>query len=132
MPVRMQLNRVITSDLNDQHAIYLKEVEGSRRFAILIGEFEASIINRRLLEESPYRPLTHDLLKNTIDILGGTPVEVVITEMSDNTYYAILKVSRDDAIIEIDCRPSDAVALSIHYDPPLPIYVAEDVLEQVC
>ena len=129
--VRMELSRVIVSEINDQQAIYLKEVDGVRNFPILIGEFEAQIINRRLLEEPPFRPLTHDLLRSVIDSLGGEPQEVVITEMRDHTYYAVLRIQHKDQLLEVDCRPSDAVALSVHYDPPLPILVAEEVLKEV-
>jgi len=129
--VRMELSRVIVSEINDQQAIYLKEVDGTRTFPILIGEFEAGIINRRLLEEPPFRPMTHDLLRMVIDAFGGTPVEVVITEMKDHTYFAVLRLKQNEEVIEIDCRPSDAVALSGHYDPHLPIFVAEQVLDEV-
>lgn len=131
MPVPMELTRVIISEINDQQAIYLKERDGIRTFPILIGPFEAQIINRRLLEEPPFRPLTHDLLRNVIGAMGGKAVEVIITDMREHTYYAILKVQQGDQIIEIDCRPSDAVALAVHYEPPLPIFVAEHVLESI-
>ncbi|MEQ9410211.1 MAG: bifunctional nuclease family protein [Fuerstiella sp.] len=127
----MQLSRVIVSEINDQQAIYLKEVDGERTFPILIGEFEASIINRRLLEEPPHRPLTHDLLRTVIHSLGGEPIEVVVTEIRDHTYFATLKIRQKDQDLNIDCRPSDAIALAVHYDPPLPIYVAEEVLDEV-
>lgn len=128
---RMELCRVIVSEINDQQAIYLREVDGTRTFPILIGEFEAGIINRRLLEDPPFRPLTHDLLRSVIGSLGGEPLEVVITEMKDHTYFAVLKVRHKDQVLEIDCRPSDAVALSVHYDPALPIFVSEQVLDEV-
>ena len=129
--VRMELTRVIVSEMNDQQAIYLTEVDGDRQFPILIGEFEAQIINRRLLEEPPFRPLTHDLLRLVIEGLDGRPKEVVITEMKDHTYYAVLRIERGDQILEIDCRPSDAVALSVHYSPALPIFVSDEVLAEV-
>lgn len=131
MAARMELSRIIVSEINDQQAIYLKEVDGTRAFPILIGEFEAGIINRRLLEEPPFRPLTHDLLRTVIDTLGAEPVEVVITEMRDHTYFAVLKLQHKDQLLEIDCRPSDAVALSVHYDPPLPIFVSDEILDEV-
>ncbi|MFN8711195.1 MAG: bifunctional nuclease family protein [Planctomyces sp.] len=131
MPVPMELTRVIISEINDQQAIYLKERDGIRTFPILIGPFESQIINRRLLEEPPFRPLTHDLLRNVIGAMGGKATEVIITDMREHTYYAILKVQQGDQLIEIDCRPSDAVALAVHYDPPLPISVAEHVLESI-
>ena len=131
MLVPMQLSRVIVSDINDQRAIYLKEVDGFRVFPILIGDFEASVINRRLLEEPPYRPMTHDLLHNCVSILGGVIQEVVVTRIEDHTYYAVLKITQGDDIHEVDCRPSDAVALAIHNDPPIPILVDDSVLNQV-
>lgn len=131
MLVPMQLSRVIVSDINDQRAIYLKEVDGSRVFPILIGDFEAAVINRRLLEEPSYRPMTHDLLHNSISILGGRIQEVVITRIEDHTYFAILRVEQGDELHEIDCRPSDAVALAVHNTAPIPIFVDEGVLQEV-
>ena len=129
MPVLMELCRVIISEINDQQAIYLREVGGTRKFPILIGVFEAQIINRRLTEERPFRPLTHDLLRNVIEALGGAAEEVVITDMREHTYYAVLRIRVGETLHEIDCRPSDAVALAIHYSPPLKIFVLENVLE---
>ncbi|MFN9969662.1 MAG: bifunctional nuclease family protein, partial [Phycisphaerae bacterium] len=86
MPVPMELTRVIISEINDQQAIYLKERDGIRTFPILIGPFESQIINRRLLEEPPFRPLTHDLLRNVIGAMGGKATEVIITDMREHTY----------------------------------------------
>jgi len=130
MPIRMELSRVIISEINDQQAIYLKEVDGARTFPILIGPFEAQIINRRLLEEPPFRPFSHDLLKNVIETLGGTVEHILISDMKEHTYYATLVVQAGDTTHEIDCRPSDAIALAVHYTPPLPIFVAEHVLAE--
>lgn len=131
VPVQMELTRVIVSELNDQQAIYLKEIGGTRTFPILIGQFEAQIINRRLLEEIPFRPMTHQLLKNIVEELGGRIEEVVITEMKDHTYYAVLKVRTGERVLEVDCRPSDAVALAVHHSPMLPIFVSEQVLNEI-
>ena len=89
MPVLMELSRVIVSDLNDQQAMYLREVGGTRMFPILIGQFEAQAINRQLLEEEPFRPMTHQLLKNVVAALGGVIEEVMITEMKEHTYFAV-------------------------------------------
>lgn len=131
MAVLMELSRVIVSELNDQQAIYLREVGGTRTFPILIGQVEAQVINRRLLEEPPFRPMTHQLLKNVVEKLGGTIEEVMITEMKEHTYYAVLKLRNGDAVHEIDCRPSDAIAIAVHHRPVLPIYVSEQVLSEV-
>ena len=131
MFAQMELSRVIVSELNDQQAIYLREIGGTRTFPILIGQFEVQIINRRLLEEPPFRPMTHQLLKNIVETLGGKIEEVVITEMKDHTYYAILKIKVGDMVHNIDCRPSDAIAMAFHHQPTLPIFVAEQVLSEV-
>ncbi|QDU09567.1 bifunctional nuclease family protein [Gimesia aquarii] len=131
MLVEMELSRIIISEIGDQQVIYLREVNGERIFPILIGIFEATTIDRRVNQEfSPQRPLTHDLLKNTIESLGGRLTDIVITHLEDHTYYAMLRVDQNGELVEIDSRPSDAIALSIHYDPPVPIFVHESVLEQ--
>ncbi len=131
MLVRMELSRIIINEIADQQVIYLREVEGDRTFPILIGLFEASSINRRFTDEPPPRPLTHDLLKNAIEQLGGDVQDVVINNLLDHTYYALIRIRSNGELIEVDSRPSDAIALSVHYDPPLPIYVDESVLEEV-
>ena len=129
----MELARIIISEINDQQVIFLREVEGDREFPILIGLFEATSIDRCVQREElprPPRPLTHDLLKATIEALGGDLQDVVIHKLEEHTYFAAIRIRRDGELIEVDSRPSDAVALSVHYDPHLPIYVAEDVLEE--
>ncbi|HID21029.1 MAG TPA: bifunctional nuclease family protein [Planctomycetaceae bacterium] len=131
MLVRVQLTRIIISELNDQQIVYLSEVDGERSFPILIGIFEATSIDRAVRGERAPRPLTHDLLKNVIEELGSEVQDVVVTNLIDHTYYAVIRVRKDGELIEIDSRPSDAIALSVHYDPPLPIYVEESVLDQV-
>jgi bifunctional DNase/RNase len=131
MPVEMKLSRIIISEINDEQVIYLREVDGTRDFPILIGFFEATSIDRRVKAERPPRPLTHDLLVNTIEALGGEPDSVVITELRDRTYYAKLRVRLDGELVEIDSRPSDAIAIAVTCQPHLPIYVAEEVLEEV-
>lgn len=130
MLVRMELSRIIISEINDQQVIYLREVDGERVFPILIGIFEATSINRRFTDELPPRPLTHDLLRNTIQKLGGEVEDVVVTNLMDHTYFAVIRVRQGEDLIEIDSRPSDAIALAVHFDPPRPIYVDENVLEQ--
>jgi len=126
----MELSRIIISEINDQQVIYLREIDGDRMFPILIGIFEATSINRRFTDEPPPRPLTHDLLRQTIEKLGAEVQDVVINNLMEHTYFAVIRLQRGEEQIEIDSRPSDAIALSVHYDPPLPIYVDEGVLEQ--
>jgi hypothetical protein len=131
MPVQMELSRIIISEINDQQVIYLKEVEGDRTFPILIGLSEAVSIDRQVKQFHSPRPLTHDLLVNIIEQLGGELQDVVISELKEHTYYALLRVRKEGELIEIDSRPSDAIAVAMRIDPPLPIYVAEEVLNDV-
>lgn len=130
MPVLMKLSRIIISEIYDQQVIYLKEVDGDRQFPILIGLFEAKSIDNRVKDFKPQRPLTHDLLVKVVDAMGGELDSVVISELREHIYYAKLRVKREGELIEIDARPSDAIAVAVTCDPPLPIYVAEEVLDE--
>jgi uncharacterized protein len=131
MPVQMELSRIIISEINDQQVIYLKEVDGPRIFPILIGIFEATSIDRRVKKFTTPRPLTHDLLVDLVKMLGGEFQDVIISDIQDHTYFAILRIRQGEKLIEIDARPSDAIAVAVSSDPPLPIFVEEDVLESV-
>jgi len=130
--VHMELSRIIISEIGDKQAIFLNEVDGDRVMQIVIGFFEATSIDRRVSQDpqlSLGRPMTHELMKSIIDELGGEAQDIVINEMVEHTYYAMIRIKQGEELIEIDARPSDAVALAMHFDPPLPIYVKEDVLE---
>ena len=131
MLVQMELVRIIISEINDQQVVFLREIDGERSFPILIGIFEATSIDRRVQGHTPPRPLTHDLLRNVIETLGAEVQDVVVTQLIDHTYYAVVRIRQEGELVEIDCRPSDAIALAVHYDPFLPIYVSDDVLGQV-
>jgi bifunctional DNase/RNase len=132
MPVKMQLARIIISELTENQVIYLREVDGSREFPILIGIFEATNIDRRVKEDyEPLRPLTHDLVVSVAEALGAAVDSVIISELNHSTYYAQLRLRTEDGeIIEIDSRPSDAIAVAVTFSPPLPIYVSEHVLDE--
>ncbi|MFP6693340.1 MAG: bifunctional nuclease family protein [Pirellulales bacterium] len=131
MPLHMELARIIINEINDQQVIYLREVDGDRTFPILIGIFEATSIDRRVKHVPAPRPLTHDLLVNTIEQMGAEFQDVIISDLRDHTYYAVLRIRHEGELIEIDARPSDAIAVAVTCDPPLPIYVNEDVLNDV-
>ena len=131
MPVQMTLSRIIISEINEQQVIYLQEVDGDRTFPILIGIFEATSIDRRGKDYQSPRPLTHDLVVSTVEQLGAELDSVVISELRDHTYYAKLRIRQDGDLIEIDSRPSDAIAVAVTCNPQLPIYVSEEVLEDV-
>ncbi len=129
MPVLMKLSRILIAEISDQQVIWLKEVDGDRSFPIVIGVFEASSIDQRVKGKKHLRPLTHDLVLNVIHALGGEPQDVIITELRDHTYYAKLRIRHQGELVEVDSRPSDAIAVAVTCQPPLPIYVNEDVLE---
>jgi len=131
MPLQMELSRIIINEINDQQVIYLREVDGDRAFPILIGLAEAMSIDRRVKHFPSPRPLTHDLLVAAVENLGGELQDVVISELREHTYYALLRVRKDGELIEIDSRPSDAIAVAVTCDPALPIYVNEEVLNDV-
>ncbi len=129
--VQMELSRIIITEISDQQVLYLSEVEGERVFPILIGLFEATRIDQHIKGDTPPRPMTHDLIKNLIHQLGAEPVDIIINSLHEHTYYAMIRLQKEDKIIEVDARPSDAIALAMHYDPPLPIFVEDDVLQEV-
>ena len=129
MLVRMQLSRIIISEINEQQVIYLKEVDGERQFPILIGIFEATSIDRRIKNIPRPRPLTHDLVVNAVKALGGELESVLISSLQDHTYFASLRVKVGENVIDIDARPSDAIAVAVTCDPVLPIWVDEQVID---
>ena len=109
------------------YAILLKELEGSRRLPIIIGAFEAQAIALEMEGIKPPRPLTHDLLKQLVDNLGANVVEIVVSELKENTFYAKIVLEVSGLTNEIDARPSDAIALAVRTYAP--IYVNESVME---
>lgn len=131
MPVQMELARIVISEINLEQVIYLKEVDGERSFPILIGLFEATSIDRHVKGQKSQRPMTHDLLVSVAESLGGTFQDVVISELKDQTYYARLRIRQEGELNEVDARPSDAIAVAVTCSPPLPIYVSEEVLNDV-
>ena len=130
VPVQMELKRIIISEVHDQQVIMLKEVDGDRSFPIVIGIFEATSIDRRVRGMQSPRPLTHDLVANIIDHLGGDLQDIFISELREHTYFAKVRIRHDGELIEVDSRPSDAIALAV--TAKVPIYVAEDVLGEAC
>jgi uncharacterized protein len=126
----MELKRIIISEIHEQQVIMLKEVDGERSFSIMIGIFEATSIDRRVKRLPSPRPLTHDLVASVVEHMGGEISDIYISELKDHTYFAKLRVRHNGELVEVDCRPSDAIALAVTAN--VPIYVAEDVLDEVC
>ena len=126
----MELKRIIINEIHDQQVIMLREVDGERSFPIMIGIFEATSIDRRVKKLPSPRPLTHDLVNKVIEDLGGELQDIYISELRDHTYFAKLRICLNGEMLEVDSRPSDAIALAVTAN--VPIYVAEDVLDEVC
>ncbi|MCC6683124.1 MAG: bifunctional nuclease family protein [Phycisphaeraceae bacterium] len=129
MSIRVELAKVLIQETEDHHVVVLREVEGGRDFPIVIGINEAAAIERRLMGEAPPRPQTHELLANVIEELGFRLERVEINDLRDHTFFARLHLSDGSRHVEIDSRPSDALALGAAGD--VPIYVAEHVLDEV-
>ena len=130
MSIQMELHKIIISEMQDQQIIMLREVDGERTFPIVIGSGEAYAIDRRLKGIPTPRPLTHDLLASVIEQLGGTIEQIEINDLENHTFFARIHIRQDGQMIEIDSRPSDAIALGIATS--VPIFVAEHVLDEVC
>lgn len=128
MAVQMELSRIFIREMADMQIIELTEIDGERTFPIVIGLPEAFAIERRLKGIEIPRPQTHDLLASVIRHLGGELKRIIINDLSEGTFYAQLIVEQDGQEIEIDSRPSDAIALGVAES--VPIYVAEHVLSQ--
>lgn len=125
----MELSRIIISETNDEQVIVLKEVGGERAFPIVIGIWEAVAIDRNIKGKKTPRPMTHDLLENVIGGLDAKLDRIVVTELKDRTFYAHLILKRNGKSVEVDSRPSDAIALAVQMKAP--IYVDEQVLDEV-
>jgi len=110
------------------YALILNEANGGRRLPIIIGTFEAQAIALELEHIKPPRPMTHDLLKNTIHTFNVSVSEVFINELSEGTFHAKIIFSKHGDYIEQDSRPSDAIALAVRCRAP--IYVKDSILEE--
>jgi len=125
---QMVVESVRVHMLSSQHVVILKESERDRYLPIWIGPWEANAIAMKLQGVSPERPLTHDLFAQTLTALGATVQRVVVSDLADETYRARLLLEVDGRIVEMDARPSDAVALAVR--TAAPIYATDAVLDR--
>ena len=129
MAVQMALSRILIRETDDTHIVELREVEGDRVFPIVIGFNEAAAIERRLMGQEPPRPQPHELLANMIEQLGYQVIKIVINDLREHTFFARIYLTKSDHVVDIDSRPSDAIALGVATD--VPVYVEEHVLDQL-
>jgi len=128
--VPVTLSKIIITETSDHQVIVLKETNGQRSFPIVIGLNEAWAIDRAVKGINTPRPLTHDLINNVIESLNAGIVKIIINDLRNNTFYATIVLQQDGTTVEIDSRPSDAVALAMQKN--IPIFVANKVLDEVC
>jgi bifunctional DNase/RNase len=113
--------------MSQHRVVVLKEVDAERYLPIWIGPFEADAITLQLQGVEVARPLTHDLLKGVIEKMGATVSHITVTELKNDTFYARIIMDVNGESVEIDARPSDAIALAVRAKAPL--FVAEEVME---
>src|SRR5215212_5025784 len=126
--VEMQIESVRVHMLSNRHVVILKDPAGDRYLPIWIGAWEASAIAMRLQGVQAERPLTHDLFAAALERLGVHVERVVISELTEEMYHARIHLERDGVQVEVDARPSDALALAVRAE--VPIYAADEVLAQ--
>ena len=116
--VEMVVESVRVHMLSSRHVVILKERERERYLPIWIGPWEASAIAMRLQGLTPERPLTHDLFATTLEELGARVERVVISDLAEETYHARIFLELDGRVVEVDSRPSDALALAVRVERP--------------
>jgi bifunctional DNase/RNase len=128
MLVEMKVKNLAFDLAKSGAMVFLEEVNGKRVLPIWIGIFEANAIALELRKINTARPMTHDLILNIIRGLEAEATKIVVTELKDNTFYATIHITNKKGEVEIDSRPSDAIALALRVDTP--IYVVEEVISQ--
>ena len=126
--IRVTVDSVKVSMLSQHRVVVLKEEDEERYLPIWIGPFEADAITIGLQNVQMTRPLTHDLLRAIIDQMDASITHIQVNGLKDDTFYAEIVVEQNGRTLEIDSRPSDAIALAVRVN--VPIYVAKDVMEK--
>ncbi len=127
--VRVDLYEIRIDETVHEQVVVLKERDGNRLLPIVIGIFEAQAIQLKVNGIELPRPMTHDLLGSVIRHLGAKVERIVVNDLEDSTFYARIHVEKDGSMIDVDARPSDAIALAVRESTP--IYVEEKVFEAV-
>ena len=127
MEVEMKIRGLMMDPVNNMPIVILKDVNGNTVLPIWVGVFEANAIALEIEKVSTPRPMTHDLIRNLLIGLNTALRKVVVSELKDDTFYAVIWLDRDGDLISVDSRPSDALALALRLD--CPIYVEESVLK---
>jgi len=126
--IEVVIDSIRISLISQHRIVMLRDIDGERRLPIWIGPCEAEAITIELQDVEIARPVTHDLLKNVVEEVGGTVSHILINELRDQVFYARLFVDLNGEMLEIDCRPSDAIAVAVR--AKVPIFVEEAVMEE--
>lgn len=126
--IKVKVESIQVSLMTEHRVVLLREVNGERLLPIWIGPYEAEAIALRLRDVELPRPLTHDLLTNVISELGGKVSHITVNDLRDNTFYAFITVNLNGQKLEIDSRPSDAIALAVRVNAS--IFVTEEVMAE--
>ncbi|MCB0037340.1 MAG: bifunctional nuclease family protein [Anaerolineales bacterium] len=127
--IEVVIDSIRISLISQHRIVMLRDVDGDRQLPIWIGPCEAESITLELQDTEVARPLTHDLLKNVIDAMGGKVSHILINELKDQVFYARLYIDVDGKLMDIDCRPSDAIALAVR--SKVPVFIEEDVMNEI-
>ena len=127
MEIEMTIKGLMIDPITNMPIVILKDNEGNRILPIWVGIFEANAIALQIENVFTPRPMTHDLLKNVLGDLEANVQKIVVCELKDNTFYAMIYLKRNGDVIAIDSRPSDAIALALRTKSP--IFVEESVVE---
>jgi len=127
MQIEMSIKGLMVDPISNMPIVILRDKEGSRTLPIWVGMFEANAIALQIENISTPRPMTHDLLRNVIQDLKGTVEKIVVSDLQDGTFYAMIYLRVHDELVAIDSRPSDAIALALRTRAP--IFVEESVID---
>lgn len=127
--IEVVIDSIRISLISQHRIVMLRDVDGDRQLPIWIGPCEAESITLELQDTEVARPLTHDLLKNVIDAMGGKVSHILINELKDQVFYARLYIDVEGKLMDIDCRPSDAIALAVR--SKVPVFIEEDVMNEI-
>lgn len=127
MEKEVKIRGLLIDPTTNSPVVLLKDVSSDLMLPIWVGPYEANSIASEIEKMASHRPMTHDLLRNVIRQMGGEITRVVVTELRDSTFFAVIEIVAQGETVLIDARPSDAIALALRAD--CPIYVKESVLE---
>jgi len=127
MQIEMTIKGLMVDPVTNMPIIILRDKDGQKVLPIWVGVFEANAIALQIENVSTPRPMTHDLLKNVIQDLEAAVTKIVVSDLRDNTFYAVIYLQRDGETVAIDARPSDAIALALRTH--VPIFVEEMVID---